>query len=61
MPLDKSRDYPKDACVGPYWLVRDDSEKVMPIFSAVGIVTGLFTRFVTWTMGVVAIREPTST
>jgi hypothetical protein len=28
MPLDKSRDYPKDAYVGPYWFVCDDSKEV---------------------------------
>ena len=28
MPLNKSIDYPKDACVGPYWLVCDDSRNV---------------------------------
>jgi hypothetical protein len=28
MPLKKSSEYPKDACVGPYWLVCDDSRNI---------------------------------
>jgi hypothetical protein len=31
MPRDASSDYPKDAYVGPYWFVRDDSETVLLI------------------------------